>query len=1057
MHHHRIVLCVATSALLAGIGLALSCAHDNPFADAGNARAHVSDRSFGTLDEGDSVEIFHSESLTVVVAGREMVDSFSVTIPGNRFGAVQMLRASEERGFGDRLFLMRFSLSDTGIVRAAVSTYRSNGDLVVDAFSLRAISPLHQDTVRALLGVPVTLACTPVRDGDLLYHWSMGSSVQVFAASPQTATTIGGAVAYEGHGELWVSDVRSQYSSPRVPFFFTIDDTAGPDIDAVSGNDTSVTSDSVFVLAVRVIDQGVGLQGSPTVNGVPMTASGSGAYYAGVHGVDSLAADMAIALVVVAVDRYGHWSRHTFFVMYDPAGAHGTSLSLEILAPNPDTSFTSSAIILVAGRVVNITRDSLRVRVSVSVNGMTAAAPRTVARSGGAFEIDALLSADTNLVAVDAFDSVGNVHVTASRVIIVDASVVDTLPPVIARISIDGLAADQLFVDRRSVRIAVLAFDQGSGLDSVTINGLRAATIDSTGAYVWYATTMLDHVPQGNAVRVMAFDRSGNQTVSTAVVYRNDAPYLVRRLQPSATIRVGSTFGDSLRAVDSDGDSLVLTLVAGPAGLVLDNRAISWTPSDTGRTTVVVSIDDGYQPVWVAETLLVIDAENQPCSLSVRSVRGRLSGDILQLDDTVAADTLRYSIADADVPGTDRYQLCLAQGNKTLVKSLDTARTFPVVVERASMPASGMRLVAVVTDGALHRDTVSLWVVGARFARPLLGARRLWLNTAATGADIADGVADFPLLVRLTAATFSFAAADSGGLVFETSMGTPLPYEVERWDRTSRVAELWVLVDTVYAGRTAQYIRMGVDTSLRQNASQPTRVFDTANGFEGVWHLGTLLSDATAHGYTGINLGTTVVSGVVVDGRQFNGTTAHIDIGSNLPILSGAAGASLSAWVNVTRAAGSGYSSIVAVSVGSQTATSASRAQLSVDSLLRPWVFARGSDTTRIGGAAGGTSGLQLGVWHHVAASVRYDTDSLFVFLDGRRIDARQWSFGSERTPATPAYAVRLGVDDQGSLERLAGNLDEVRISRTARSDAWMRLSYETQRPGSTVVTITPE
>ena len=119
-------------------------------------------------------------------------------------------------------------------------------------------------------------------------------------------------------------------------------------------------------------------------------------------------------------------------------------------------------------------------------------------------------------------------------------------------------------------------------------------------------------------------------------------------------------------------------------------------------------------------------------------------------------------------------------------------------------------------------------------------AMQFFLNTTTSGANVTGNVTDFPVLIRLSSGNFDFARAKSGGadVRFAKSDGTPLPYEIERWDSVARQAEVWVRVDTVMGNDTMQIITMYSGNADSASQSNGAQVFDTSRGFEGVWHMG---------------------------------------------------------------------------------------------------------------------------------------------------------------------------------------------------------------------------
>ncbi|MBN2036567.1 MAG: DUF2341 domain-containing protein [Chitinispirillaceae bacterium] len=176
-------------------------------------------------------------------------------------------------------------------------------------------------------------------------------------------------------------------------------------------------------------------------------------------------------------------------------------------------------------------------------------------------------------------------------------------------------------------------------------------------------------------------------------------------------------------------------------------------------------------------------------------------------------------------------------------------------------------------------DTVTVWNPSWKYARELL------LNTTQAGAGVAGTVAGFPVLVRLTSAHFSFpeAKADGADIRFTKPDNTFLSYEIERWDSSGNAAEVWVNVDTILGNNSSQYVVMYWGNPDAASGSNGAAVFNTANGFQGVWHLSeagnTTAFDATANGYNGTPHNMTAassVAGAIGNARAFNGSSQYI-------------------------------------------------------------------------------------------------------------------------------------------------------------------------------------
>ncbi|MBF0433651.1 MAG: DUF2341 domain-containing protein, partial [Fibrobacteria bacterium] len=196
----------------------------------------------------------------------------------------------------------------------------------------------------------------------------------------------------------------------------------------------------------------------------------------------------------------------------------------------------------------------------------------------------------------------------------------------------------------------------------------------------------------------------------------------------------------------------------------------------------------------------------------------------------------------------------------------------------------------------------------------LVSAYRYWgytkkiiINTAAGGADITQNLIDFPLLVRLDSINFDFSEAQEKGndIRFAKPDGTILSYEIERWDAINGMAEIWVKLDTLFGGNDTQYFTMHWGLQDAVDLSEGKAVFDTVNGFAGIWHLNEDANtnnagykDVTVYGGhgTGVSMDQKE-SAVVAGGQGFDGVDDYIDLGSKAG-LDGAGSFTVIFWCN---------------------------------------------------------------------------------------------------------------------------------------------------------------
>ena len=291
-------------------------------------------------------------------------------------------------------------------------------------------------------------------------------------------------------------------------------------------------------------------------------------------------------------------------------------------------------------------------------------------------------------------------------------------------------------------------------------------------------------------------------------------------------------------------------------------------------------------------------------------------------------------------------------------------------------------------------------------------------------------------------------------LRFEKPDNTELAYEIQHWDPAAKLAEIWVKVDTVRGNDSAQFITMFWGNPAAQATSDGAAVFDTALGFQGVWHLQepakNAAPDATGNHYDGVASDTapTPVSGVIGFAQQFNGVSNFISIigTANSKLNFSENGTySLSAWVKVNP-----FPNQSSVIVSKQLYQYS--LQLRNDNFWEFHIFDNsvGFESTASPAAAG--------VWTHVEG-VRSGTDQ-YLYVNG----ALCASIAADTMqPGSPAYSritandVCIGrlpvINSQGQTWRyFTGAIEEVRISSVARSADWIKLCYMNQRPDDKLV-----
>ena len=329
-------------------------------------------------------------------------------------------------------------------------------------------------------------------------------------------------------------------------------------------------------------------------------------------------------------------------------------------------------------------------------------------------------------------------------------------------------------------------------------------------------------------------------------------------------------------------------------------------------------------------------------------------------------------------------------------------------------------------------------------------------SVAFPGVEEGATLDDFPVLVKVSEAGitgFRYAdCAKEGGadLRFTDANGAVLPCEVEVWD-TNGESLVWVKVPTLAKGtRITAYYGWNLAPSV-----DSTDVWDSH--FRGVWHMGAAAGtlsqkDATANGKTvtgssssavqsGVSgkVGLAAQCGLASTGGYGVADSGHFD---------GFGAITVEAWT--FRAEGSDVPTANAVIVEKSRYTG---------TWLYGWSMYEGKGSEKIGfwfysdANSGGkwltapATAPTQGEWHYHARRYNGTTG-----VNSRTLDDATTTT-AETAPATPdtMQTVSNGILCIGNRSTTSngttpfvGCIDEVRISDVARSDAWVKATYDT-------------
>ncbi len=309
---------------------------------------------------------------------------------------------------------------------------------------------------------------------------------------------------------------------------------------------------------------------------------------------------------------------------------------------------------------------------------------------------------------------------------------------------------------------------------------------------------------------------------------------------------------------------------------------------------------------------------------------------------------------------------------------------------------------------------------------------------------------NFPVLVS---GTYAYLATTANGGNVTSANGCDIvfssdayglnvvPFEQESYNASTGAIIYWVQIPTLsHTTDSVIYMFYG-NSSVTTDQSTKNAVWDS--NYLGVWHLDETSGqqyDSTINGNTATNVSVSTegsAAGRIGGSDQFNSSHPdHVD----LPNIALSSAFTLEAWIYPT--AYVDVARIVAKAYSSNTAPWIDYS-LNMD-LASTQKIDVGFDNngTGVGLASNGT--IPLNQWTHVVGT--YDGSNLRLFLNGTS-DSSTAASGSV---AAVSQTTEIGYNNLYGPQSFTGQIDEVRISQTARSADWVAAEYRNQSsPGT--------
>jgi hypothetical protein len=302
---------------------------------------------------------------------------------------------------------------------------------------------------------------------------------------------------------------------------------------------------------------------------------------------------------------------------------------------------------------------------------------------------------------------------------------------------------------------------------------------------------------------------------------------------------------------------------------------------------------------------------------------------------------------------------------------------------------------------------------------------RRTIEAASTG----EALANFPLLVSLSASDLADVNPAGDDLRFIGSQGASLPYEIDTWDAGAG-AQIWVRVPSMAADEPTSL------TMYWNNAGAPapTNAAEVwSDGYQGVWHLNQAPTEMAPDSTGNLNVGTPSATaeplqmpGPIGSAIDFTEVESWIEVAhsASLDITGGAI--TVSAWAYLRENQTQDGGLVV------KTDDTGYHYQLGIQSTELANFRALSDSQTYITGL----SPLAIERWYYVVGV--YDGSASTIYVNAHADNVATQS-GPVVTVGEPLVIGRRALTDDRFFK---GGIDEARVSSVARSAAWIRAEF---------------
>jgi biopolymer transport protein ExbB len=306
--------------------------------------------------------------------------------------------------------------------------------------------------------------------------------------------------------------------------------------------------------------------------------------------------------------------------------------------------------------------------------------------------------------------------------------------------------------------------------------------------------------------------------------------------------------------------------------------------------------------------------------------------------------------------------------------------------------------------------------------------KEIGFDSSPTGANLLSSPQDVPVLVRLSLANFSyFNDTKADGSDFRVVAGddkTPLKYHFEKYDPQSQIALLWVRAPQITGGAKSDRIYAYYGNADAPAAADISGTYDAQQALVlSFSETSGLPMDSTAYkNNPSASTAELTPASLIAGGAKFSGKQSiTVPATASLRLLPNQ-GLTASAWLRMDAPQ---EAAVLALADGAKVI------ELDVSGSK---LVARAS----LGGApvtVSGSTELSMSQWHHVALVA--GGGQLSLYLDGAAVGSAPIALQEIGGTFT------VGAVNGGKF--LTGELDEVEVSKVARSADWIKASASSQ------------